>query len=202
MPVWIHSNKARARAWAVVLAVVALCLVAFYAFLGLRYWQVSARLSDLASRAQAASGVPQDAPLTEEVLAQHSAAQGLQLAEVTALFSYPETAQLTAMLITSAEEAGAVLLSVTVGETSPLVQGGVQYQAMPMTVTLQGSPESVSHFLSLVQASAPTASVTGVRFSGLEADPLAQMQLTVHLSPRAIPPKKGPGIGTPTPTKK
>lgn len=176
--------------WIAVAALLALCLLAYYALLGFRYIEAAKSIPSLTSEvdqlsSETAAVLPQRAPAVSVEAAQK------RQEETRKIFTYPNTDGLMAVMSATAQETGVSLLSMAVGEPLTKIEGGIAYQGQPMTLLLQGKPADAYRFLAALQQRVPVVEVTNV---GLSADlnpPAAQVQLLYYLAPQAVAAGKG-----------
>lgn len=189
------------RPLAFALAAAACCILGYCLYLGISYLEASQRLSGLAAQGQSLTTTLSKPSLPLDSLSRQFAAEQQQIAVLKGGFSAPATDQIIGAVIATAQQAGTAPLSVTAGETSVFILDNVQYQTLPVSLTLQGGVEEVSSFLSNLKDSVPEFEVSNLRVSGAGGTSVAQLQLTIYTSPQEVPPKKSIANATPTPVQ-
>jgi len=187
----LQRHLPRVKPWVAAAVLLAMCLLGYYAALGMRYWKASEQTASLTSQIHQLSGKGSEGLPEEKALAAELESQEQRWEKLYSLFSYPETDDLIAIVSATAQETPVDLMSVAVGDPQQKTRGGIQYQTQPMTITLQGEAPDIYRFLSLLYQEVPVTAVSGFRITGLEGAPSAQVHLLFHLSPQATSENRG-----------
>lgn len=172
--------------WRSLALVVALGLVTYNALLGVRWWGAERQVASLAIQVrQGLATTPSHTPSAEDRTRELAERERLwQEARQPFLLSAPE--DLAQRLVATAQETGASLTSIALGDPQSKSVEGIQYTAQPVTLGLRGEPASLSGFLSRLGVHIPSAAVVAVSLSDLAHSPAAQVQLLVYLSPQPV----------------
>ena len=93
------------------------------------------------------------------------------------------------VITATAEEVGVTLGSLTVLDTKPLIERGIEYQTLGARFALTADTHGLIYdFLSRLHRKAPGVSVTSIALEGFGGEPSAQLQVKFYLAPE--PPSK------------
>ena len=182
----------RARKFAAV--ALAVVLLGYGLTLGTRYWNATSQTAELSLRSRELSRA-----LTRPLPSSQAQAAALASAEARAkqiesLFNSATSDTLLTVVADSAAQAGLTLASVTMGEAKAEVFGAVQYQALPMTLVVNGAADSLTGYLSIVRSQYPAVAVSSIRTHRTGATENSRVTLQFYTDPKPVekPVKKTP----------
>lgn len=183
------------KPWAVVATFMAVVILGDLAFFGLGYWNASAMRDTLANQLAVVqrSGVPSSDALEADIEAQEK-----RLEELQATFGDWPAYEIMAIAHDTAQQAGAVVESITAGELRSERQGAFDFQTQTMTAVVRGQTDDIYQFLTLLNREVPMA-VTDISLEDLddpEGSPSADLKLVFYLSPE-LPEVPKPGEQAP-----
>jgi Tfp pilus assembly protein PilV len=167
--------------WTAAIVLLAAGVLGYYAMLGARYWNASRDAEALTYQVQQMTVAQRRSALTATPTAATTPERKLE--SLRGAFTYGNTDDMIAVVSSAARESGVALVSVSVGEAQPKTRGNVKYQTQPLSVRVQGGANAIYRYLASLQQAAPSATVTDIRFTGLDGIPLAQAQVLFYLSP-------------------
>ena len=204
------------RLWMPVAALVAVLILGYSAWLGLRYLDASARVDSLERKlsdisAQATNLDIRDDQLAEdpdcdkrvlenpslaETLTQDLCRQKRRLAEVTRNFSHAQPDQLMTIVSDVAKANNVGVEAMSVGKMTPaLVEEEATYLVMPMSMRLEGDPADMYRFLARLNERIPEGAVTDIRLGNLDrgrGSPVAEVRILIYLAPGPLEPVPAP----------
>ena len=168
---------------ALVLLVVGAGMLAYDAWLGLRYWDGLSRGSAAVTEGQAlvasARGPSGTTAAVEEQLAPNEAL----LESRRARFSYAHTDELIELVATTARASGVALASVAVAEAGRRTAGPLSYRMLSLTVRVSGATGPIYDFVGALSEAAPGMSVRSARLGNLSGAPWASFEIDFGLDP-------------------
>ena len=188
----LQRRLPRVRPWIAVAALLAVALLGYDTVLAARYWEGSRQVASLTNQVQQLSAKLQKQPPDEGALEAMLLSQEQRLEGLRSSFSDLDTDNPMSLLYSTAMETGIDLMSVSAGEVSSEDRNAVEYPTLPMTLTLRGPTPQLYQFLRLLHQRAPAMGVSGLRMSGLDSTPSAQVQILFYLLPKATPERKAP----------
>ncbi|GEM_PF-4647305 len=198
-PQRLFQNAARAvvaRPWAYACIVAGAVLLCYYASTGFSYWATSRNVDRLEGWRSALIAALAD-PLPPET----AAVRQESLTVTASPFTYANLDRVLAQVMLAAVDAGVSLVSLEAGDLAPLTEGAVIYQALPLSIAVQGNPDQINALVGELHQRLPVAAVGSLRITSLEALPVAQLQYVVYLSPTPAPVKKGTANAAPSTPK-
>ena len=184
---WLQQFPKRVKPWIAVAVLLAIVLVGYYLFLGVRYGLAFQQMASLAGQIEQKSQGAFVLPDSEAL--ELSLATGEQLLqEHRVWYSRPHKNDLMAQLSDVARESRVELISVTGADPLEETRGTVQYQVQPMTVNIQGDePEDIYRFISLLSEPPPVATVSSISISGFDGGSTAQIRFLLFFLPEVAP---------------
>ncbi len=186
-----NQYLARINTWILVVGILALVVGGYYTVLGIRYWNASKQIPDLTAQSNTLLRTLRSEGPEERDIELELDAQVRTLEQAQALFSYPQTDDLIGILSSTAQSSNIVLASATVGEQLPKVQGEIQYITQPISVSVQGQPDTIFRWLELLHRTVPVVGVPSFRISSLDSIPSARIDFVFFLSPSPLEGQQG-----------
>ena len=169
-------------------------LAGYGLMLGARYWNATGQAAGLAERSREMSqAITRPIPSSQAQAAALASAEA-RVKQIASLFNSATSDTLLTVAAESAAQAGLTLTSVTMGEAKTEVFGAVQYQALPMTLVINGPSDSLSAYLSIIRARYPAVAVGSMRTNRTGAMETSRVSLQFYTAPTAVekPVKKTP----------
>ncbi|MFQ5934315.1 MAG: hypothetical protein ACE5KI_06705 [Dehalococcoidia bacterium] len=179
----LKRYSSRIKPWIAVALLLAVAIVGYYSFLGLRYFNASGEVNSLNSEIGQLTSSLRRLSLDAEALQHDIETQEQPSETVRSLFSYLESYDLVGILSATAQESAVTLGRVDVGDGNLETQGEVQYLTQPMTAVLQGNISDIYRFLPLLQQKVPGTRVVRISISGFEGSSSAQVEILFYLLP-------------------
>ena len=190
-PAVLREYASRIRPWGAVAIVIALGLVGWASLLAIHGWEASQDLPPLRSKIDLVDLALADPVPSKEVLEAELKDRTRMLEEWATSFSfqgYPDTDQLLSIIAATAQEAGANITTMVLGQQNTLTQGGVQFQTQSLKVTLNARTHAnVFVFLSVLHQKLPIFEVRNTKLGGFGGNPSADIQLFFYLAPELSP---------------
>ena len=167
----------------VALVLVGLGLLAYFAFLGFHYLDVSMQ----SSASKEKIGELQDAFLEAlpdiDGMRSQQESRARAVEDLRATFDHGDVSELMAIVSNMAREASVGLVSMVVGGSQAETVGGIEYRLQPMTITLVGSSEEMTGFFSALHRELPIFSVADLSISSPGRGSTGQARLLLYTLP-------------------
>ena len=158
-------------------------MLAYDAWLGLRYWDNLGRGTAALAEAKALLASARGPAGITGALEQQLAPNEARLESQTELLSYAHTDELIELVATAARASGVALESVNVAEAGRRAAGPLSYQVLALTVRVSGDTERIYGFVGALSAAAPGMTVRGARLGNLSSAPWASLEIDFQLDP-------------------
>ena len=169
-----------------VLLVIAAGMLAYDAWLGLRYWnglgRGTAALAEAQSLLGSARGPSGDIAAIEQQLAPSEAL----LESRSAALSFEHTDELIELVARTAREAGVALGSINVTEAGRRASGPLSYGVLGLSIRVSGSTQRIYRFVDALSGAAPGMTVRGARLGNLSGAPWATFEIEILVDPAPI----------------
>lgn len=179
------------KPWVKVAVLLAVVVLAYYAFQGWRYWQATGEVSSLELAIQKSdrnvARIAGRVQTAAKELKSGEAQRQRPLGELHSLFSPQPIENLMAIVAASASRASVDVTTMNPGYPRTEVLGEWQYQVQTLSITVQGATIDLYRFLSLLQTDLPVMGASNVRISGARGSRSAQMELLFYLDPEPAP---------------
>ena len=162
-------------------------IVGYFGFLGLRYWDASNEIQSLRAEALEFPAALRANPVDEKSMMAELQSEELRLGQLLDAFSHRTTGELIGLLYSIASSSGIELGSVVAGRLSSVEDSGIQYQTLPINITLRGDPAAIYEFLSQVREKEYAVAVGNIRIAGLDGIASAQTEFAFYMSPEISP---------------
>ncbi len=188
------------RPWAALALALGTALLAYYAYLGIRYLDASQDVTSLTGEARRIASALQVAPPNEEALEMEMESETLGLKALDSAFGREGGNDLIAILSQLAHETPVGLTSIAVGEPKPAPFSTAGFTQQSVTLALNGNADGLLRYLSLVHQAVPAMAVTDLHITfqsgpyepssasedgrGSPAAVTAQLKLLFYLSPK------------------
>ena len=187
----IRLYLSKIKPWAAIAVVFALVLAGYYTIQGMRYWQAWEEPKAMTSETQHITRkLDSGTPRLQQMVADLETRQQT-LAELSALFDYPDVGELMGIVSATAWETQVELPSIAAGDPTVTTIHGLQCRAQALTITLQGDAEAVYRFLYRLHEKVPVVSVPNLSIANPSANSTVQVQLVFYLSPELTSIDKG-----------
>ena len=166
-----------------VLLVIGAGMLAYDAWLGLRYREGlgrgTAALAEAKALLASARGPSGDVAALEQQLAPSEAL----LDSRSAVFTYEHTDELFELVATAARDAGVVLSSLNVGGGGRRTVGPLSYRVLSLSLRVSGGAERLYDFVDELSEAAPGVTVRSARLGNLSGAPWAAFEIEIPLDP-------------------
>jgi hypothetical protein len=176
---------AKVKPWVAVATVLALVMLGYSAYTGIRYRSLSSEVSELETSIAA-----HDRTLStqlsgdEALLAKEAEEQSTKVQATIDRFSGPVASSLLAQVANAAESNGLQPNSLA-GSTSDSARvGDLDFSTDGVAMALTGNIEDLSDFLDTLREGFPGTTLIDMRVVGLEGKPSIQAEIVIHHSPR------------------
>ena len=166
-----------------VLLVIGAGMLAYDAWLGLRYWDNLGRGTAALAEAKALLTSARGPAGVTGALEQQLAPNEARLESQTELLSYAHTDELIELVATTARTSGVELASINVGEAGTRTIGPLTYRVLAITVRVSASTQRIYDFVGALSEAAPSMRVRNTRLGNLSGAPWASLEIEFQLDP-------------------
>ena len=166
-----------------VLLVLGAGMLAYDAWLGLRYWDGLSRGTAAQSEAKALLAAARGPSGVAAVIEAQVAPTEELLGSRSARFGYEHTDELIELVAATARTSGVALASINIAEASRRAEGPLSYRMLSLTIRVTGGTEAIYGFLDALSEAAPGMTVRSARLGNLSGAPWASLDIDVELDP-------------------
>ena len=170
-----------------VAAFLAVVLLAYSGWLGLRYLDASSRVDSLDNQYFKIRSNVRHIEQSRSVQEEDMQTQQQRLESLQALFDHPQADILMTIASDLARDNNLDVESMGVGKLAPEeIENEATYQILPMDIILKGRAPDIYRFLARLNERVPVASISDIRMGNLGVDglaPTAQVSLLFYLFP-------------------
>ena len=166
-----------------VLLVLGAGMLAYDAWLGLRYWDGLSRGTAAQSEAKALLAAARGPSGVAAVIEAQVAPTEELLESRSARFGYEHTDELIELVAATARTSGVALASINIAEAGRRVDGPLSYRMLSLTIRVTGGTEAIYGFLDALSEAAPGMTVRSARLGNLSGAPWASLDIDVELDP-------------------
>ena len=171
---------------ALALLVAGAAMLAYDAWLGLRYWdgfsRGTAAREEVRTLLDSGGGPSGVMPELQEQLARDESL----LESRRTRFSYAHTDELIELVATTARHSDVALASISVAEGGRREAGPLSYRALALTIRISGSVQRIYDFVGALSEAAPGMKVRSARMGTLSSAPWAAFEIDFQLDPLPI----------------
>ncbi len=166
-----------------VLLVLGAGMLAYDAWLGLRYWDGLSRGTAAQSEAKALLAAARGPSGVAAVIEAQVAPTEELLESRSARFGYEHTDELIELVAATARTSGVALASINIAEAGRRADGPLSYRMLSLTIRVTGGTEAIYGFLDALSEAAPGMTVRSARLGNLSGAPWASLDIDVELDP-------------------
>ena len=163
--------------------VVGAVMLAYDAWLGLRYWDSLGRGTAALAEAQALRSSARSPSGIMAALEQQLAPNEALLESRSERFSYEHTDELIELVATTARDSGVVLASINVGGGGRRAAGPLSYGVLALSIRVSGSTQHIYDFVDALSGAAPGMRVRSARLGNLSGAPWASFEIDIPFDP-------------------
>lgn len=166
-----------------VLLVLGAGMLAYDAWLGLRYWDGLSRGTAAQTEAKALLAAARGPSGVAAVIEAQVAPTEELLESRSARFGYEHTDELIELVAATARTSGVALASINIAEAGRRADGPLSYRMLSLTIRVTGGTEAIYGFLDALSEAAPGMTVRSARLGNLSGAPWASLDIDVELDP-------------------
>ena len=166
-----------------VLLVLGAGMLAYDAWLGLRYWDGLSRGTAAQSEAKALLAAARGPSGVAAVIEAQVAPTEELLESRSARFGYEHTDELIELVAATARTSGVALASINIAEAGRRADGPLSYRMLSLTIRVTGGTEAIYGFLDALSEATPGMTVRSARLGNLSGAPWASLDIDVELDP-------------------
>ena len=166
-----------------VLLVLGAGMLAYDAWLGLRYWDGLSRGTAAQSEAKALLAAARGPSGVAAVIEAQVAPTEELLESRSARFGYEHTDELIELVAATARTSGVARASINIAEAGRRADGPLSYRMLSLTIRVTGGTEAIYGFLDALSEAAPGMTVRSARLGNLSGAPWASLDIDVELDP-------------------